>query len=94
MSPSCLSHMPRVGASQDLAASLAKEEELARIAESGTMKEAEEKQSWREELQESNANQLLNFNIMVQGKAGLHTWSWQEREVGYQEDDMRGMKCM
>lgn len=73
--------MPRFGASQDLAASLAKEEELARFTKSGTMKESEEKQSWREELQEANANQLMNFNIMVRGKAELHNWFWEEREV-------------
>lgn len=85
MLPSRLSHMPRVGASQ--------EKELARIVESGTMKEAE-KQSWRVEFEVFKATQLVNVNIMVQGKAGLHRWSWQEREVGYQGDDMRGMKCM
>lgn len=87
MSPSRPSHMPRV--SQDLAASLAKQEELCkRIADSGTMKGAEESQSydvWREELQKSNANQLLSVSNMVGGMGGWITqlvlageggWGW------------------
>ena len=74
MSLSRPSRMPRVGVSQDLAASLAKQEELyKRIAESGTVNGAEEKQSrdvWREELQESHAKQLLSVSIMVGREGG------------------------
>ena len=65
--------MPRVGVSQDLAASVAKQEELSkRIVENGTVKVSEEKLSrevWREELQESHAKQLLSVSNMV-GRVG------------------------
>lgn len=76
MSPSRPSHTPRVGVSQDRAASAAMQEELAkRITEQRQIFDV-----WREEFEESHAKQMLTSNRMVGRMAGLYSRSRQGRE--------------